>query len=433
MFKVVLAGRANVGKSTLFNIFAKKRISVESDVPGTTRDPVDEVVQIYNKEVLFIDSGGFEFKSKDQIYSKVKNKALNSIDNADLILFIVDRNAITEEDIQYIRYIKRSKKPFHVVVNKSEKKNDDIPDKELYSLGVSDFLMVSAIHKKNLDEIEDCIYSYIKDIENEPEQDDDDSIKIAIVGRPNVGKSSLLNAIAKKEKSIVSDIAGTTIDAIDESIIYDDQKLTFIDTAGIRRKSSIHINMEKYSINRSFKAIDRSDIVIHILDYPDLVVKQDKKITDYVVKKGKPSILIVNKIDLFKGDKKELEDEIRYRFPHINYVKIFYISAIKNKGIHKVFNYILDLYTRLHTEWKTSELNRMIEDIKNRKQILVNNSFLNMFYAVKISKYPLTFIIFTNKDSDDIPYHYKKFIMNQLRNNYNLESIPLRIIFRNRK
>jgi len=432
VFKVVLAGSANVGKSTIFNIFSKKRISVESEVPGTTRDPLDNIVEVYDKKILLIDSGGFEFKNNDPIYSQVREKAFNVIESADLILFVVDRHTISEEDIQYLRYIKKTGIPFTVVANKAEKKGDDIPDQDLYSLGVSDFIMISAIQKKNLSEIDDYMYSFIKDIDDEVIEETDD-IKIAIVGRPNVGKSSLLNVISNSEKSIVSDIAGTTIDAIDETIEYNGKKMTFIDTAGIRRKRSISEQLEKYSVNRSFKAIDRSDIVIHMLDYPELIVKQDKKIADYIVKEGKSSILVVNKIDLFQGNIKELEEEIRYRFPHINYVKIFFISAKEKKGIKQVFHYIIELHKRLHTEWKTSELNNLIESIKNRKQILVKNSFLNLFYAVNTSKFPLTFLIFTNKDSDDIPYSYKKFIMNQIRSNYNLESIPLQIIFRNRK
>lgn len=430
-FRIVIAGRANVGKSTLYNIFTRRRDSVESDIPGTTRDPVKKLISINGKFVELVDSGGFEFNANDEISRKVKEKALEYLKNADLILFVVDRHNIIEEDIQYYKYIKKLNIKNVIIVNKVEKKGDEYLDKDVYSLGAPRYILISAIHRRNLDEIYDFIEDNLKDYNFEFKENS--QIKVALVGRPNVGKSSLLNTFIEKERAIVSDIPGTTIDSLDEEVVYNDYRITFIDTAGIRRKKSIKTNIEYYSIKRTFGSIDRSDIVIHLVSPENILVRQDKKIADYVFKKGKSYIIVVNKSDLIRGREKEIEDEIRYRFPHVNFVKILFISALKKEGIEKLLDYIIDLYKRQKKEWKTSVLNNFLEEVKNKKQILVGNSYLNLFYSVVVSKYPLTLLIFTNKEADSIPDSFKDFIINSLRKKFPLESIPVRIIFKKRK
>lgn len=430
-FRIVIAGRPNVGKSSLFNILVKSKNSVESDIPGTTRDPVKKLIFFENKAVEIIDSGGYEFNAKDEISKLVKQKALEYLKSADLILFMVDRHSIIEEDIQYYRFIKKLNIKNAVVVNKVEKKGDEYLDKDIYSLGAEKYILISAIHRRNIGDIYDFIEENLKGYDFTLKEDV--NIKVAIVGRPNVGKSSLLNAIIEKERAIVSDIPGTTIDSLDEEIIYHDFRISFIDTAGIRRKKSIKTNIEYYSILRSFRAIDRADIVIHLVSPENILVRQDKKIADYVFKKGKSYIIVVNKVDLVKGKEKEIQNEIRYKFPHINFVKILFISALNKEGIDQLLEYIINLYKRLQIKWKTSTLNYFLENIKKKRQILIGNSYLNLFYCVVVSKYPLTIMIFVNKEPDKISNSYKDFIINNLRKEFDLESIPIKIIFKKRK
>lgn len=436
MFTVVIVGRFNTGKSTLFNVLTGKRISVESDKPGTTRDYVEQIININNYKVKIIDTGGFEFNSKDPLYSEVKNKTLNIIKNASLILFVVDRHKIIEEDINYLKFIKKLKKNIILILNKSDKRSDEIPDKEIFNLGIDKFIFVSAINKINIDLIEDEILNYIKKSDYNITFDDisnENLVNVSIIGRPNVGKSSFFNAIINEDRNIVSEIPGTTIDAIEESIKFEDLKIKFIDTAGIRRKKSINEDVEYYSIKRAFNSIDKSDIVLLMVDYPDLIKKQDKKITDYIIEKGKPFILIVNKIDLYNGDIKLIENEIDYLFPHIKFVKRFFISAKEKKGIGKILKYIRDLYFRINREYKTSELNKYIENCKKTRQIVIGKSYLNLLYSVIISKFPFTIMIYVNKEPKSIPSYYTDFLINRLRKDFDLESIPVKIKYKKRE
>ncbi|MCX8059244.1 MAG: ribosome biogenesis GTPase Der [Spirochaetes bacterium] len=436
MFSVVITGRFNVGKSTLFNSLVGKRIAVESDKPGTTRDYIEAYIDIEGYKIKLIDTGGFEFNSKDPLYNEVKNKTLKVIKNASLILFVVDRHNIIEEDINYLKIIKKLKKDYILILNKADKKADEIPDKEIFSLGVKNFIFVSSINKYNIDLIEEEILKFIKKSSYTIfyEKDNKDTeIKVVILGRPNVGKSSFFNSIINDQRTIVSEIPGTTVDSIEETISFEGLKIKFIDTAGIRRKKSIKENVEFYSIQRAFDSVDRADIVLLMVDYPDLIKKQDKKIADYIIKKGKPFILIVNKIDLFEGNVDDLEDEIDYLFPHIKFVKRFFISAKEKRGIGKIFKYIKDLYGRLNQDYKTSELNKYIENCKNTKQILIGKSYLNLLYSVVVSKFPLTFLIFVNKNPKDIPSYYTDFLINRLRKEFNLESIPVKIKYKKRE
>jgi len=429
MYSIVIVGRFNVGKSTLFNALIGKRIAVESDIAGTTRDYIEEIIDIENYKVKLIDTGGYEFNSNDFIYNIVKEKTIEVIKKASLILFVVDRNNILEEDINYIKLIKKLKKDLIVVVNKCDKNSDEILDKDIYSLGAKTYIPISAINRKNFDLLEEEILKYIKksDYRSNLEENNFSEVKISIIGRSNVGKSTFFNSILNSDRSIVSEIPGTTIDAIEESIKFEDLKIRFIDTAGIRRKKNIKENVEYYSIKRAFSSIDKSDIVILMIDYPELIRKQDKKI------KGNPFILVVNKIDLFDGDLKDLKNEIDYLFPHINFVKTFFISAKEKKGIGKILNYIKDLYFRVNREFKTSDLNKYIEICKNTKQIILGKSYLNLLYAVVISKFPLTFMIFVNKEPKTIPSFYTDYLINNLRKSFNLESIPVKIKYKKKE
>ncbi len=448
LIKIVLAGRPNVGKSTIFNIFAGKRISIEFSKPGTTRDPVEKIVEIGNKKVLLVDTGGFEFGSKDPLYTLIGEKAKQYIQNSDLVLFVIEKENIIDEDLAFLRFIKKNAKNYILIINKCEGKFKDLLPKEVYRLGVKKMIPISAIHRDNIDAIEDEILAIFNDnpklnSDSTVEKELTNTMKLAIVGRPNTGKSTLLNCILNENKAIVSDIPGTTRDAIEASIKYDDHNIILVDTAGIRKKRKIDDDLEYYCIKRSFDAIDNADIVIHVIESTDLITSQDKKISDYIINKGKGYILAINKIDLILSTssynknlnliEQEIENEINYKFPHILYIKKIFISAMDNINIDILLRYSINLYSRVIKELKTSQLNKVIEKIVDIKPILVGSSFLNLLYMVQVKNVPRIFKIFTNKNPDEIPAYYTQYIINELRNQLELESIPIRIKFEKRK
>lgn len=452
--KVVLAGRPNVGKSTIFNIFAQKRVAIEFSQPGTTRDPVEKVVEIDDRKVLLIDTGGFEFDSKDPLYTLIGEKAKQCINSADLVVFIVEKEKITDEDITFLRYIKKNAKKYILAINKCEGKYKDILPTEIYRLGVETMIPISAIHRENIDLLEEKIVEILKQQEvNEnkiiEDEENKDYLRLAIVGRPNTGKSTLLNSILEKDKVIVSDIPGTTRDAIETQINYKNNDIILVDTAGIRKKSKIDTDLEYYCIKRSFDAIDNSDIVIHLIESKDLITSQDKKISDYIINKGKGYILVLNKIDLlfdnhtntnqkvlnnlFSKKMEEIEEKLNYQFPQISYVKKIYISAKTRQNIDVLLDYCIDLNKRIKLEYKTSQLNKVIEKITEIKPILIGSTFLNLLYMVQVKNTPRIFKIFTNKEPKEIPPYYTQYIINELRKQLNLQSIPIRIKYEKRK
>lgn len=462
IFKIVIAGRPNVGKSTIFNIFVQKRVAIEFSEPGTTRDPIEKIVEIDDQKVLLIDTGGFEFESKDPLYNLIGEKAKEAISSSDLVLFVVEKDKIIDEDLAFLRFIKKNSKKYVLVVNKCEGKYKEILPTEIYRLGVKTIIPISAIHRENIDILEENIINIINEekdnsnnIYNNNFQIDDQEIKsknsfsfrLAIVGRPNTGKSTLLNCIIKKDKAIVSDIPGTTRDAIETTIDYKNHRIILFDTAGIRKKSKIDTDLEYYCIKRSFNAIDSSDIIIHLIDSNDFITSQDKKISDYIINKGKGYILALNKIDLLSNKLvnnnnnifqsssfiKNLEGNLNFQFPQILYVKKFFISAKNNFNIESLLDYSLDLFYRINKQHKTSLLNKVIEKIAEIKPILIGSSFLNLFYMVEVKRVPRIYKVFTNKDPEQIPAYYTQYIINELRNNLNLESIPIKIKFEKRK
>ncbi|MFN3410982.1 MAG: ribosome biogenesis GTPase Der [Exilispira sp.] len=466
IFKIVIAGRPNVGKSTIFNIFVQKRVAIEFSEPGTTRDPIEKIVEIDDQKVLLIDTGGFEFESKDPLYNLIGEKAKEAICSSDLVLFVVEKDKIIDEDLAFLRFIKKNSKKYILVVNKSEGKYKEILPTEIYRLGVKTIIPISAIHRDNIDVLEENIIKIINEekdkYDNNSNNDFHDeyqdlkskssySFRLAIVGRPNTGKSTLLNCIIKKDKAIVSDIPGTTRDAIETTIDYKNHRIILTDTAGIRKKSKIDTDLEYYCIKRSFYAIDSSDIVIHLVDSNDFITSQDKKISDYIINKGKGYILALNKIDLLSNKLvdynknynknidqfgkfiKNLEGDLNFQFPQILYVKKFFISAKNNFNVESLLDYCLDLFYRINKQHKTSQLNKVIEKIAEIKPILIGSSFLNLFYMVEVKRVPRIYKVFTNKDPGQIPAYYTQYIINELRNNLNLESIPIKIKFEKRK
>ena len=300
---VAIVGRPNVGKSTLFNIFANSRISIVEDTPGVTRDRLYATAEWLDHEFMMVDTGGIEIMNADAIAVSIRQQAQIAIAEADVILFVCDaRSGITTEDADVARLLRQSKKPIVLAINKADSPKQEMNTFEFYNLGIGDPIAVSASNHLGLGDLLDAVVSKFPSDKQQGELDEEDEIKVALIGRPNVGKSSIFNALVGEERSIVSDVAGTTRDAIDTPVVRDGQKYLFIDTAGMRRKAKVDEPIEKYSVMRSLRAVDRSDVVLMVFDAVEGVTEQDKRIVGYAHEAGKAIILVVNKWDLYEKD-----------------------------------------------------------------------------------------------------------------------------------
>ena len=300
---VAIVGRPNVGKSTLFNIFANSRISIVEDTPGVTRDRLYATAEWLDHEFMMVDTGGIEIMNADAIAVSIRQQAQIAIKEADVILFVCDARAgITTEDADVARLLRQSKKPIVLAVNKADSPKQEMNTFEFYNLGIGDPIAVSASNHLGLGDLLDAVVAKFPSDKMAGDLEEEDEIKVALIGRPNVGKSSIFNALVGEERSIVSDVAGTTRDAIDTPVVRNGQKYLFIDTAGMRRKAKVDEPIEKYSVMRSLRAVDRSDVVLMVFDAVEGVTEQDKRIVGYANEAGKAVILVVNKWDLYEKD-----------------------------------------------------------------------------------------------------------------------------------
>ena len=336
---VAIVGRPNVGKSTLFNIFANKRISIVEDTPGVTRDRLYADAEWLDNEFVMVDTGGIEIQNTDEIAVSIRKQAQIAINEADVIVFVCDaRSGITTEDAEVAKILRHSKKPVILAVNKADSIKQESEIYEFYNLGIGEPIPVSAVNRLNLGDLLDAVVEKFP-ASSKVTDDDEDIIKVAIIGRPNVGKSSIFNTLVGENRSIVSDIAGTTRDAIDTPAVRDGQKFLFIDTAGMRRKGKIDEPIEKYSTIRTLRAVDRSDVVLMIIDAVEGVTEQDKRIAGYAHESGKGVVLVVNKWDLYK---KENDSTIRFtemlrnELIYMQYAPVVFVSAVTNQRISKL-------------------------------------------------------------------------------------------------
>ncbi len=430
---VAIVGRPNVGKSTFFNYIAGKRISIIEDTPGVTRDRIYTDVEWRNRIFTVIDTGGIEPYSEDEIMKQMARQAEVAIDTAHVIIFMVDVKAgVTASDRDVATMLRKSNKPVIVAVNKTDNVGDPPPDfYEFYNLGLPEILPVSSVHGLGIGDLLDEAYKYFPE-ETEDEYDED-VIKVAVIGKPNAGKSSLINNILGEERVIVSDIPGTTRDAIDTYVEKGDDKYVFIDTAGIRRKSKIYENIERYSTIRSWTAIERADVCLIMIDAEDGVTEQDTKIAGYAHEQGKASIIVINKWDLIEketGTLEEYKKKVLEKLSYMDYAPVVFISAKTGQRVNNLFELIN--YVNNQASFRAST--GMLNDLLNEATAMVQppsdkGKRLKIYYMTQASVKPPTFILFVN-DYELMHYSYERYIQNNLRKSFGFEGTPLRFIIR---
>jgi len=433
---VAIVGRPNVGKSTLFNRLAGERISIVEDTPGVTRDRIYADAEWLNKKFTLIDTGGLEPDSEDIILKQMLHQAEIAIETADVIMFIVDVKAgVMDDDAQVANILRRTKKPVVLVVNKVDvmtKENMDVY--EFYSLGLGDPFAISSGQALGLgDMLDEVVRHFPKQTDADAE---DDTIKVAIVGKPNVGKSSLINKILGEERVIVSDIPGTTRDAIDTFYEQDGQKYMFIDTAGIRRKSKIKENIERYSIVRAVAAVERCDVCVLVINAEEGISDQDTKIAGIAHERGKAAIIVVNKWDLVEKDDKTMKKftkDIEQELKYMPYAPMLFISALTGQRVQKLFEMINVVSQNSTRRIATGVLNDvLIEALAMTPPPTDKGRQLRVYYMTQVSVKPPTFVMFVN-DSALMHFSYKRYIENQIRQAFGFTGTPLHFIARNKE
>lgn len=430
---VAIIGRPNVGKSTFFNKISGKRISIVDDMPGVTRDRIYCDDEWCGKAFTMIDTGGIEVSSEDKMWLHIRTQAELAVDLANVIVFFVDGKAgLVAEDYEVAKYLRKSNKPVIVAVNKLD--NNEIEKSfEFYELGFEEVYPISAEQAQGLGDLLDAICAHFN--EGEGVVEEDDSLKIAVVGRPNAGKSSIVNKILGYDRVIVSDIEGTTRDAIDTKFKVSGKEYTIIDTAGMRRKKNISEDVEQYSVMRSIAAIKRADVVIVVFDATKELSEQDIRIAGYVHEQGKPSIIAMNKWDLVEKDtntiykfKKELDEKLKF----MDYYTPIFISALTGQRMGSVIDNVNIVYESNIMRVPTGVLNDTVQEaIMVNPPPMYKGRELKIYYATQVSVKPPTFVLFVNNDKL-LHFSYKRYIENSIRKAFKFVGSPIRIIFRNK-
>lgn len=433
---VAIVGRPNVGKSTLFNALAGKKISIVKDTPGVTRDRIHADVDWLDHKFTMIDTGGIEPDSNDIILSQMREQAQIAIDTADVIIFMTDvKQGLVDSDAKVADMLRRSHKPVILVVNKVDNFNKMMADVyEFYNLGIGDPVPISASQRSGLGDMLDKVVNYFADLNLE--QEEDDRPRIAIVGKPNVGKSSIINKITGESRVIVSNIAGTTRDAIDTDVKWNGKDYVFIDTAGLRRKSKVKEEIEKYSIIRTVTAVERADVVIIVIDAVEGVTEQDAKIAGIAHENGKGIIIAVNKWDAIeKNDKTvyEYTNKVRDILSFMPYAEIMFISAKTGQRLPKLFDMIDFVIANHAIRIETGVVNEiMAEAVALQQPPSDKGKRLKLYYITQVSVKPPTFVIFVN-DKQLMHFSYTRYIENKIREAFGFKGTPLRFIIRERK
>lgn len=433
---VAIVGRPNVGKSTLFNALAGEMISIVKDTPGVTRDRIHADVTWLDKEFTMIDTGGIEPDSKDIILSQMREQAQIAIDTADVIIFITDvKQGLVDADSKVADMLRRSGKPVVLVVNKVDNFDKYMADVyEFYNLGIGDPVPISAASRLGLGDMLDIVAENFP--EGSAQAEDDDRPRVAIVGKPNVGKSSIINKLLGENRVIVSDIAGTTRDAIDTEILHNGKEYIFIDTAGLRRKNKIKEELERYSIIRTVTAVERADVVLMVIDATEGVTEQDAKIAGIAHERGKGVIIVVNKWDAIeKNDRtmREYESDIRQVLSYMPYAEIMYVSAATGQRLNRLYDMIDMVIENQTLRIATGVLNEiMTEAVAMQQPPSDKGKRLKLYYITQVAVKPPTFVIFVN-DKELMHFSYTRYLENKIREAFGFRGTSLKFFIRERK
>lgn len=432
---IAVVGRPNVGKSTLFNKLIGRRLSIVDDTPGVTRDRIFGDAEWLGKKFMLIDTGGIEPKTDDVILKKMRAQAELAIGTADVIIFVTDlKSGVTAADHEVAAMLQKSGKPVVLCVNKCDKLGEaPMEFYEFYNLGLGEPIAVSSVHGHGTGDLLDKAFEYI-DFSDEND-DDDEVINVAVIGKPNAGKSSLINAISKEERVIVSDIAGTTRDAIDTLVTVNDQKFNFTDTAGIRRKSKVDDEIEKYSIMRAKMAIERSDVCVIMIDAVEGFTEQDSKVAGLAIEQGKAAIIAVNKWDIVEKDGKTMDNmrkELMQDFSFMPYAPIIFISAKTGQRLDRLFDLIKFVHSQNTMRISTGMLNDVLAEATARVQPPSDKGKrLKIYYMTQASVKPPTFVFFCNRE-ELFHFSYQRYLENQIRSTFGLEGTPVKFVIRER-
>ena len=433
---VAVVGRPNVGKSTLFNKLIGKRVSIVDDTPGVTRDRIFGDCEWRGQTVSLIDTGGIEPKANDVILSQMRAQAQLAIDMANVIIFVVDlKSGVVSSDMDVAQMLQKSGKPVVVCVNKCDRPGKEPPEfYELYNLGLGDPIAVSAVHGTGTGDLLDAVFSHLT-FPDEQQTDEPQPVQVAVIGKPNVGKSSLINCIAGDNRAIVSDIAGTTRDTVDFAVENKFGKFNFIDTAGLRRKSKVEDKIEKYSVIRAQMAVDRADVCVIMIDAAQGFTEQDSKVASLALEGGKGCIIAVNKWDIVEKDGQTMDSyrkKLAVDFSFMSYAPILFISAKTGQRIDRLFELIQYVYQQNSMRISTGMLNDLLADATARVQPPSDRGKrLKIYYMTQASTCPPTFVCFCNR-SDLFHFSYQRYLENQIRSTFGLEGTPVKFIIRER-
>ena len=432
---VAIVGRPNVGKSTLFNRIVGIQKAIVHDIPGVTRDRLYADADWDGREFQVVDTGGLDPDTKDYFLALVKDQIDVALDEADLILVVLDGKAgLMPQDKEVLDLLRKTNKPVLYAINKIDSAKHEIALYEFSQLGIEDVIMISASHGRNLDELLDKILEIIP--EKKVTFEEEKHIRVSILGRPNVGKSTLLNKLSGKERMITSPVPGTTRDSIDCIIKHYKKDYLFIDTAGIRRKSKIDQRLEQISVSKAISTIERSDVVLLMIDGQQGTTHQDCRIADLIKSYGKGCIILLNKWDLVPQELVQtagVQDTVLENLKGIDFAPVLIISALNGKNVSKIFSIIEEVYKNLNTKINTNKLNNYLQELMVKTPPpLSKGKETKIYYISQTNIRPPTFVMFTNR-TKGFPDHYKSFLENRFREKYDLEGVPIRFIFRSRK
>ncbi len=436
MRTVAIVGRPNVGKSTLFNKLVGQRLSIVDDTPGVTRDRIYSRCEWLGREFMLVDTGGIEPKTDDVILAQMREQAMLAVESADVIIFVADLTAgVTANDSDVAQMLLKSGKPIVLAVNKDDSIGEPPPEfYEFYNLGLGEPVAVSAVHGHGTGDLLEAVFKVLPP--DEPEPYDEDVIKVAVIGKPNVGKSSLINKITGEERSIVSDIAGTTRDAVDSEVTRGEDRFVFIDTAGMRRKAKIVENIEHFSILRALMAIDRADVCVVMIDATEGFTEQDSKVAGYAHDKGKACVIAVNKWDAVENKTgstmREFEKKLEVDFSFMSYAPFVFISAKTGSRLDRLFELIKEVHEQHSMRISTGVLNDMLSYATSRVQPPSDKGKrLKLYYMTQASSNPPNFVVFCNS-KELFHYSYQRYIENQIRETFGLDKTPIKLTVRER-